>query len=96
MGSNASFQSAFKDSKTGKSAIRICVLSGFGAGVLEALVIVIPFEDSWSYAPAVEAPSPVAASPLAPAMETSGGALADAPAVEAEHSASDEGAWRQR
>ncbi|KAI9100313.1 hypothetical protein K1719_024531 [Acacia pycnantha] len=44
MGSNASFQSAFKDSKTGKISSQGRVLSGFGAGVLEALVIVTPFE----------------------------------------------------
>ncbi|KAK4278029.1 hypothetical protein QN277_015929 [Acacia crassicarpa] len=44
MGSNALFQSAFKDSKTGKISGQGRVLSGFGAGVLEALVIVTPFE----------------------------------------------------
>ncbi|XP_008789132.2 mitochondrial succinate-fumarate transporter 1 [Phoenix dactylifera] len=44
MGSNALFQSAFKDSSTGHLSNRGRVLSGFGAGVLEALVIVTPFE----------------------------------------------------
>ncbi|XP_048225740.1 mitochondrial succinate-fumarate transporter 1 [Ricinus communis] len=44
MGSNALFQSAFKDSETGKISNRGRVLSGFGAGVLEALAIVTPFE----------------------------------------------------
>ncbi|KAG1371555.1 putative mitochondrial succinate-fumarate transporter 1-like [Cocos nucifera] len=46
MGSNALFQSAFKDSSTGHLSNRGRILSGFGAGVLEALVIVTPFEAS--------------------------------------------------
>lgn len=44
MGSNAVFQSAFKDSDTGKLSNKGRLFSGFGAGVLEALVIVTPFE----------------------------------------------------
>lgn len=44
MGSNALFQSAFKDSETGKISSQGRLLSGFGAGVLEALAIVTPFE----------------------------------------------------
>lgn len=44
MGSNAVLQSAFKDSETGKVSHHGRLLSGFGAGVLEALVIVTPFE----------------------------------------------------
>ncbi|KAH7510482.1 hypothetical protein FEM48_ZijujUnG0125500 [Ziziphus jujuba var. spinosa] len=44
MGSNAVLQSAFKDSKTGKISNHGRLISGFGAGVLEALVIVTPFE----------------------------------------------------
>ncbi|XP_068644279.1 mitochondrial succinate-fumarate transporter 1-like [Aristolochia californica] len=44
MGSNAVFQSAFKDSKTGTISNRGRMAAGFGAGVLEALVIVTPFE----------------------------------------------------
>lgn len=44
MGSNAVLQSAFKDSQTGKISNHGRLLSGFGAGVLEALVIVTPFE----------------------------------------------------
>ncbi|XP_077233019.1 mitochondrial substrate carrier family protein [Tasmannia lanceolata] len=44
MGSNAILQSAFKDSATGKISNRGRVISGFGAGVLEALIIVTPFE----------------------------------------------------
>ncbi|XP_010423946.1 PREDICTED: mitochondrial succinate-fumarate transporter 1-like [Camelina sativa] len=44
MGSNAMFQTAFKDSETGKVSNRGRLLSGFGAGVLEALAIVTPFE----------------------------------------------------
>lgn len=46
MGSNAMLQSAFKDSQTGKLSHHGRLLSGFGAGVLEALVIVTPFEVS--------------------------------------------------
>ena len=46
MGSNAVLQSAFKDSQTGKISNHGRLLSGFGAGVLEALVIVTPFEVS--------------------------------------------------
>lgn len=44
MGSNAVLQSAFKDSETGKLSSHGRLLSGFGAGVLEAVVIVTPFE----------------------------------------------------
>ncbi|KAL1804631.1 hypothetical protein ACET3Z_027699 [Daucus carota] len=44
MGSNAVLQSAFKDEKTGYISNQGRFLSGFGAGVLEALVIVTPFE----------------------------------------------------
>lgn len=44
MGSNAVLQSAFKDSETGKLSPQGRLLSGFGAGVLEALLIVTPFE----------------------------------------------------
>ncbi|KAK3006386.1 hypothetical protein RJ639_016600 [Escallonia herrerae] len=44
MGSNAVLQSAFKDPETGHISNRGRLLSGFGAGVLEALVIVTPFE----------------------------------------------------
>ncbi|MED6122678.1 Mitochondrial succinate-fumarate transporter [Stylosanthes scabra] len=44
MGSNAVFQSIFKDPKTGKISNQGRLLSGFGAGVLEALAIVTPFE----------------------------------------------------
>uniref|UniRef100_A0A7N0U522 Mitochondrial succinate-fumarate transporter 1 n=1 Tax=Kalanchoe fedtschenkoi TaxID=63787 RepID=A0A7N0U522_KALFE len=44
MGSNAVFQSAFKDAHTGAVSNRGRLLSGFGAGVLEALLIVTPFE----------------------------------------------------
>ncbi|KAJ6425248.1 hypothetical protein OIU84_025926 [Salix udensis] len=44
MGSNAVFQSAFKDSETGKVSNHGRLVSGFGAGVLEALAIVTPFE----------------------------------------------------
>ncbi|XP_042052024.1 mitochondrial succinate-fumarate transporter 1-like [Salvia splendens] len=44
MGSNAYLQSAFKDSETGELSHHGRLLSGFGAGVLEALVIVTPFE----------------------------------------------------
>lgn len=44
MGSNAVLQSAFKDSETGHISNQGRILSGFGAGVLEALVIVTPFE----------------------------------------------------
>lgn len=46
MGSNAVFQSAFKDSETGKVSNHGRLVSGFGAGVLEALAIVTPFEVS--------------------------------------------------
>ena len=46
MGSNALLQSAFKDSGTGNISNRGRLLSGFGAGVLVALVIVTPFEVS--------------------------------------------------
>lgn len=44
MGSNAVLQSAFKDSETGKISNHGRLLSGFGAGVLEAVLIVTPFE----------------------------------------------------
>lgn len=44
MGSNAVFQIAFKDSQTGNLTYGGRLMSGFGAGVLEALVIVTPFE----------------------------------------------------
>ncbi|GAB2296627.1 Mitochondrial succinate-fumarate transporter [Dionaea muscipula] len=44
MGSNAVLQSAFRDSQTGKLSNQARLVSGFGAGVLEALVIVTPFE----------------------------------------------------
>nr|GEW29434.1 mitochondrial succinate-fumarate transporter 1 [Tanacetum cinerariifolium] len=45
MGSNAMLQSVFKDGKTGKISDGGRFLSGFGAGVIEALVIVTPFEE---------------------------------------------------
>ncbi|OIW04448.1 hypothetical protein TanjilG_32640 [Lupinus angustifolius] len=44
MGSNVVLQSAFKDPETGKVSSHGRFLSGFGAGVLEALIIVTPFE----------------------------------------------------
>lgn len=44
MGSNAVLQSAFKDSETGNLSHHARMVAGFGAGVLEALVIVTPFE----------------------------------------------------
>ncbi|CAL9061756.1 unnamed protein product [Musa banksii] len=44
MGSNALLQSAFKDPVTGDLSNRGRVAAGFGAGVLEALLIVTPFE----------------------------------------------------
>ena len=44
MGSNAVLQSVFKDSETRKLSPQWRLLSGFGAGVLEALIIVPPFE----------------------------------------------------
>ncbi|KAL7599705.1 mitochondrial succinate-fumarate transporter 1 [Lactuca sativa] len=44
MFSNAVLQSVFKDSNTGKISDGGRFLSGFGAGVIEALVIVTPFE----------------------------------------------------
>lgn len=44
MGTNAVLQSAFKDSETGVISHQARLFSGFGAGVLEALVIVTPFE----------------------------------------------------
>ncbi|PKA66904.1 Mitochondrial succinate-fumarate transporter 1 [Apostasia shenzhenica] len=43
MGTNALLQSAFKDS-TGELSSRDRIMAGFGAGVVEALVIVTPFE----------------------------------------------------
>lgn len=44
MGSNALLQSAFVDSRTGALSQPARLASGFGAGVLEALLIVTPFE----------------------------------------------------
>ncbi|KAK7278383.1 hypothetical protein RJT34_23411 [Clitoria ternatea] len=44
MGSNAVLQSVFKDLETGKVSNHGRLLSGFGAGVLEAVLIVTPFE----------------------------------------------------
>ncbi|KNA07778.1 hypothetical protein SOVF_168780 [Spinacia oleracea] len=44
MGTNAVLQSALRDSETGKISHQARLFSGFGAGVLEALVIVTPFE----------------------------------------------------
>uniref|UniRef100_A0A0D6R083 Mitochondrial succinate-fumarate transporter 1-like n=1 Tax=Araucaria cunninghamii TaxID=56994 RepID=A0A0D6R083_ARACU len=44
MGSNAVLQVALKDSQTGKLSTSSRMMAGFGAGVLEALVIVTPFE----------------------------------------------------
>ncbi|KAK7279282.1 hypothetical protein RJT34_24329 [Clitoria ternatea] len=44
MGSNAVLQSVFKDLETGKVSNPGKHLSGFGAGVLEAVLIVTPFE----------------------------------------------------
>ncbi|KAK9124543.1 hypothetical protein Sjap_014145 [Stephania japonica] len=44
MGSNAVFQTAFKDAETGRISNQARLVSGFGAGVLEALMIVTPFE----------------------------------------------------
>ncbi|XP_072998303.1 mitochondrial succinate-fumarate transporter 1 [Typha latifolia] len=44
MGSNALLQSGFKDPDTGHLSTRARLVSGFGAGVLEALLIVTPFE----------------------------------------------------
>ncbi|KAJ4970317.1 hypothetical protein NE237_003416 [Protea cynaroides] len=44
MGSNALLQAAFKDSHTGNISIHGRLLSGLGAGVIEALAIVTPFE----------------------------------------------------
>ncbi|KAL5216975.1 hypothetical protein ABZP36_017659 [Zizania latifolia] len=44
LGSNAMLQSAFKDPSTGKVSAHGRLASGFGAGVLEALLIVTPFE----------------------------------------------------
>lgn len=46
MGSNAVLQSIFKDER-GKLSNRARLMSGFGAGVLEALIIVTPFEVSF-------------------------------------------------
>ncbi|KAK4539903.1 hypothetical protein RGQ29_031870 [Quercus rubra] len=51
MGSNAMFQGAFKDSETGKISNKGRLLSGFGAGVLEALAIVTPFEQQRGLSP---------------------------------------------
>ncbi|KAJ6810704.1 putative mitochondrial succinate-fumarate transporter 1 [Iris pallida] len=44
MGSNSLLQSALKDADTGNLSNRGRLAAGFGAGVLEALVIVTPFE----------------------------------------------------
>ncbi|GJN08178.1 hypothetical protein PR202_ga26071 [Eleusine coracana subsp. coracana] len=44
LGSNAVLQSAFKDPTTGKVSAQGRLASGFGAGVIEALLIVTPFE----------------------------------------------------
>jgi hypothetical protein len=44
MGSNALLQTAFVDSETGKISTVGRAASGFGAGVLEAVAIVTPFE----------------------------------------------------
>ena len=44
MGSNALLQSGFKDPVTGNLSNQARLASGFGAGVLEALLIVTPFE----------------------------------------------------
>ncbi|KAL2495306.1 Mitochondrial succinate-fumarate transporter 1 [Forsythia ovata] len=46
IGSNAVSQSAFKDAQRGNLIHRGRLLSRFGAGVLEVLVIVTPFEVS--------------------------------------------------
>lgn len=44
MGSNAVLQGTFSDSDTGKLSNKGRMMAGFGAGVLEALMIVTPFE----------------------------------------------------
>lgn len=44
MGSNAVLQGALSDSDTGKLSNTGRMMAGFGAGVLEALMIVTPFE----------------------------------------------------
>ncbi|CAM6014905.1 unnamed protein product [Sphagnum balticum] len=44
MGSNAVLQTALTDTETGKISAAGRMVAGFGAGVLEALVIVTPFE----------------------------------------------------
>lgn len=44
MGSNALFQRALADAETGKLSAAGRVAAGFGAGVLEAVVVVTPFE----------------------------------------------------
>lgn len=44
MGSNALFRSALADFKTGQLNAEGRLAAGFGAGVLEAVVIVTPFE----------------------------------------------------
>ena len=44
MGSNSVFQSALSDPKTGKLTCTRRLAAGFGAGVLEAVAIVTPFE----------------------------------------------------
>ncbi|CAL5420357.1 unnamed protein product [Camellia sinensis] len=49
MGSNAVLQSAFKDSNSGNLSNQGRFFAGFGAGVLEALVIVTPFETRKMY-----------------------------------------------
>lgn len=44
MGTNAMFQAALRDKETGKLGGGQRLMAGFGAGVVEALVIVTPFE----------------------------------------------------
>lgn len=44
MGSNALFQVALADAETGKLSTAGRFTAGFGAGVLEAVVVVTPFE----------------------------------------------------
>ncbi|KAH0468786.1 hypothetical protein IEQ34_002018 [Dendrobium chrysotoxum] len=51
MGSNALFQSAFKDSATGDLSQRGRLMSGFGAGVLEALVVKIRLQQQRGLSP---------------------------------------------
>ncbi|KAG5550585.1 hypothetical protein RHGRI_015514 [Rhododendron griersonianum] len=51
MGSNAMFQTALKDSETGKLSNAGRVFSGFGAGVLEALVVKIRLQQQKGLSP---------------------------------------------